>query len=270
MSARKAGSRELSLPVCRTAAAVMSVAALLGLAACASSSQPNDRAKRLEDASSANTQLGIAYMRQGDIPLAKEKLDRALMENPNNAEMHGARAMLFDRMGDQKEADREFKAALALAPHDPDVSNNYAVYLCQIGRVDEGVRRFEQVAHNALYRTPWVAYTNAGVCLRTAKHNIEAVRNLKEALLIRPNFAEAAYQLADLEFQDGNLTDARKQVDAYLGAFDETPDLLLLGVRIARAQKDRVAVAGYARKLRLDFPSSTQARSLADLENNPG
>jgi type IV pilus assembly protein PilF len=271
MRARKADFKRLSLPVREASAAVAALVALLGLGACAS--QPissSDRAKRLEDASTANTQLGIAYMRAGDIPLAKEKLDRALMENPNNANLHGARAMLFDRMGDQKQADSEFKTALALAPQDPDVSNNYAVYLCQTGRTDEGVRRFEQVARNALYRTPWVAYTNAGVCLRTAKRNADAVKNLRQALVTRPNFGEAVYQLGDLEFQNGNLAEARKQVDGYLGAYEETPDLLLLGVRIARAQKDRVAASSYARKLRLDFPSSAQAHALADLENNPG
>jgi type IV pilus assembly protein PilF len=273
MSARKTGYKGLSLPVREASAGVAALVTLLGLGACVSSQAPmssSDRAKRLEDASTANTQLGIAYMRQGEIRLAKEKLDRALMENPNSAEVHGARAMLFDRMGEPKDADSEFKTALSLAPHDPDVSNNYAVYLCQIGRTDEGVHRFEQVARNALYRTPWVAYTNAGVCLRTAKRNADAVKNFKQALVIHPNFAEAVYQLGDLQFQDGNLTDARKQVDVYLGAFDETPDLLLLGVRIARAQKDRVAASLFARKLRLDFPSSAQARALADLENNPG
>jgi type IV pilus assembly protein PilF len=269
MSARKPGSNNKRMrPAYGVSPALVALLAAVGLAAC--SSQPSEREKHLEDASTANTQLGIAYMRQGDIALAKEKLDRALLESPNNAEVHSARAMLFDRMNDPKEADREFKTALSLAPHDPDMINNYAVYLCQSGRTDEGVRRFEEVARNALYRTPWVAYTNAGVCLRTAKRHPEAARNFKQALLIRPNFAEAAYQLADLEFQDGNLTDARKQVDSYLGSYDETADLLLVGVRIARAQKDVVAASKYARKLRLDFPTSAQARALAELENNPG
>src|SRR6185437_2408639 len=151
-------------------------------------------------------------------------------------EVHSSRAMLFDRMHEPAKADAEFKTALRLAPHDPDVSNNYAVYLCQTGRATEGVHRFEEVARNALYRTPWVAYTNAGVCLRTAKRNAEAIRDFKQALQIRPNFAEAAYQLGDLQLQGGNLTEARAQVDTYLGAFEATPDLLLLGVRVARAQ----------------------------------
>src|SRR5215469_6899917 len=79
--------------------------------------------KRKDDASDYNTALGIAYLRQGDVPLAKEKLDRALKENPSNPKVHSARAMLFDRMGQPSQAESEFQLALRLAPSDPDVSN---------------------------------------------------------------------------------------------------------------------------------------------------
>jgi type IV pilus assembly protein PilF len=268
MSARKASYRLGALP--RGGVWVISVAAVVAISLVCGCASQKRAEKKKEDASTYNTQLGIAYLRQGDIPLAKEKLDRALKENPENPQVHSARAMLFDRMNDHKLADAEYQTALHLAPNDPDVSNNYAVYLCQTGRTDDGVKRFEVVARNALYRTPWVAYTNAGVCLRGAKRNADAAKNFKQALSLRPNFSEATYQLADLYFTDGNLTDARTQIDTYLGAFDETPDLLLLAVRIARAQNDRVATVLYSRKLRLDFPSSAQAKALADLEHNPG
>ena len=248
---------------------MVAIVTAVTLAGCTTQKQKRAEKKK-EDASTANTQLGIAYLNQGDVPLAKQKLDRALKENPENPQVHSARAMLFDRMNLPAEADSEYQAALRLAPEDPDVSNNYAVYLCQIGRPDDGVRRFEAVARNALYRTPWVAYTNAGVCLRRAKRNADAATNFKQALQLRPNFSEAAYQLADLEFGDGNLQDSRAVVDTYLSAFEETPDLLLLGVRIAMAQNDRVGVVLYSRKLRLDFPSSAQTKALADLDHNPG
>jgi type IV pilus assembly protein PilF len=267
MSARKAGYRFGALPAGSVWVVAVAVVTCVALAGCASQKRAE---KKKEDASTYNTQLGIAYLRQGDVPLAKEKLDRALKENPDNPSVHSARAMLYDRMNDPKQADSEYQTALRLAPNDPDVSNNYAVYLCQIGRTDDGVKRFEVVARNALYRTPWVAYTNAGVCLRTAKRKDDAAKNFRQALSLRPNFSEAAYQLADLYFSAGALTDARAAIDTYLGAFEETPDLLLLGVRIARAQNDRVGSVLYSRKLRLDFPSSTQAKALADLERNPG
>ena len=104
------------------------------------------------------------------------------------------------------------------------------------------------------------------MCLHAAKRDDEARTNFQRALQIRPNFPEATYQLADLEFARGELVPARQRIDAYLGSFEETPDLLLLGVRVARAQGDKMAAQRYARKLQLDFPSSDQARALAALD----
>jgi type IV pilus assembly protein PilF len=244
---------------------IAAVLAALTLVACASSKHATNE----RDAATYNVQLGVAYLNQGDLPRAKDKLDRALSEDSNNADVHSARAMLFERMNELPKADDEFRNALRLAPHDPKVVNNYAVYLCQNGRTDEGVKRFMEAAHNALYATPEAAYTNAGVCLRAAKRDDEARGDFTRALQLRPNFAEAAYQLAALQFDHGELVPARANIDTYMGSFDATPDLLLIGVRIARAQGDRAAAQKYARKLQLDFPGTDQARALAGLDH-PG
>jgi type IV pilus assembly protein PilF len=241
--------------------------AALALVACSSTS---NNARKKGDASNYNMQLGMAYLNQGDLGLAKEKLDRAVAENPGDPNVHSAMAMLQDRLGHPEQADKEFKAALSLGPRTPDILNNYAVYLCRTGRTDEGVKSFEEAAHNALYRTPEAAYTNAGVCLRGAKRDTQAGMSFQRALQVKPNFAEAAYQLADLDFQRGEVQDARDTVDRFMSSFDATPDLLLLGVRITRKQGDRLAEEKFARKLRLDFPASDQARALAELSHNPG
>ena len=91
------------------------VASLVVLAVSACASERKNE-KRRDDASNYNTQLGIDYMNQGDIPLAKEKLDRALKENPDNAKVHTARAMLFDRMHLPSQAESEFQTpAIMLA-----------------------------------------------------------------------------------------------------------------------------------------------------------
>ena len=236
------------------------------LTACATAQHPN----KTRDAAAYNVQLGIAYLHQGDVALAKDKLDRALAEAPGSADVHSARAMLFDRMHDPEKADAEFRTSLRLAPQDPQVVNNYAVYLCQSGRTEEGVRRFEEAAHNALYRTPEAAYTNAGVCLRAAKRDEEARADFRRALAVRPNFAEAVYQLTELQFQHGELAPARAGIDAFIGSYEATADLLLLGVRVARAQGDKVGAQHYARRLQMDFPGTDQARALAELDRNPG
>ena len=240
---------------------------LLLLAACVT---PPQHGGKERDAAAYNVQLGVAYLHQGDIALAKDKLDRALAEDPNNPAVHSARAMLFERMGNPAKADDEFRTALRLAPHDPEVVNNYAVYLCQNGRTDEGVKRFLEAAHNALYRTPQAAYTNAGVCLRAARRDDEARTDFNAAIQLRPNYAEAIFQLAALDFDHGQLAAARARIDTYIGTYDATPDLLLLGVRVTRAQGDAVAAQRYARRLQLDYPGSDQARALAALDKKRG
>jgi type IV pilus assembly protein PilF len=243
------------------------LAALL-LVAC-SSSNAKRQAEKAHDAAAYNVQLGLAYMNQGELERAKDKLDRAYAQDPDSADVRSARATLYARLNQKDKADEEFRAALRLAPHDPRMVNNYAVYLCQNGRYDEGVKRFLEAAHNALYPTPEAAYTNAGVCLRAAKRDDEARVNFARALQLKPNFAEAQFQLANLQFEHGEFAPARAGIDSFIGTYNATADLLLLGVRIARAQGDRLAAQRYARKLQLDFPGTDQARALAQLEH-PG
>lgn len=239
----------------------------LALAACAGTSS---RAKKRDDAANYNTQLGIDYMKQGNLQVAKDKLDRAMAENPDDPDVHSAMAMLLDRLGEPDKADQEFKTALRLGRRNPELLNNYAVYLCRNGRTDEGVKSFEEAAHNRLYRTPEAAYTNAGVCLRAAKRDTQAAMSFQRALQVKPDYAEAAYQLSDLDLRRGEVEQARAELDRYLDSFDATPDLLLVGVQIAQKQGDRRAEERYARRLRLDFPSSDQARALAARSRNPG
>lgn len=216
-----------------------------------------------ESASSYNLQLGVAYMQQGSLALAREKLDRAREQNPRDPQVYSALALLEERLGNPTEADRHFRAARRLAPRDPDIGNNYAVYLCRTGRVDEGVRGFTEVARNPLYRTPEAAFTNAGVCLRAAGRHEEASMQFARALALRPGHAEAAFQLGDLDLERGMLAEGRAVVDRFIDTQRATPDLLLLGLRLARAQGDRSAEERYARRLRVEFPDAPQTRSLA-------
>lgn len=239
-------------------------AALLG--GCAST----QAVQQQHQAAVYNTELGIAYLQRNQLAVAKKKLDLALSENPDDPDVHSARALLFARMGDARRADREFRRALRLAPHNPDLENDYAVYLCGAGRTQDGVKYFLRAAHNPLYLTPAAAYSNAGVCLRSAHRYREAARMFHAALSVRPNFSQAAWQLADMDYKRGRLTQARSQITDYLSSYNETPQLLLLAVKVMRAQHDELNAALYARKLQLDYPDSKQAHALAKLGHQPG
>jgi type IV pilus assembly protein PilF len=234
------------------------------LAGCVSSdgSKPLKREDPTDSAAKTNIQLGVAYLQQGNYPLAKEKLERSLKQNPKDPDVHTSLGLLYDRVGEPKLADKHFREALRLAPDKPDISNNYAIYLCKNGRVDDAVQRFTVVASSKYYRTPEVALTNAGVCLKEAKRLDEAEQRFTGAIKARPNYSEATVQLANLHIERGQLPEARKVVDTYLGAFRPNPDVLYAGVTVARAAKDKMSEEKYSRTLRLEFPDSAQARAL--------
>jgi type IV pilus assembly protein PilF len=230
----------------------------------------SNRATRLQAAAKINLQLGVGYLQQGNLPIAKEKLERADSEDPHNPEVHGALALLDQRLGKDKEADKEFRTALELDAHDPAMLNNYAVFLCSHQRADEGVRYFEQAASNPLYRTPWAAYTNAGVCMRAAHRDADAAQRFARALQSNPAYSEAVFQASDLDFQQQKLADARFRIDVFLLTNPATPDLLLLAYRIAQSQQDGVSQQRYGARLTQEFPGSEQARALAASKINPG
>jgi type IV pilus assembly protein PilF len=242
-------------------------AAGLALGGCVSS---GGAATPESNAATFNLQLGVAYLQQGNLAVAKDKLERALAQNPRSPAVRSALGLLYERLGDLRRADEEHKRALSLAPKDPELLNNYAVYLCRNGRVAEGVRRFEEAATNPLYRTPWAAYTNAGVCLRSAQRNAEAEARFARALQLQPNYAEAVLQQADLELATQRGASALKRVLDYLAVNGATPELLLLGWRAADAQQERGIALGLAQRLRMEFPDSPQARQLPSAAPNPG
>jgi len=234
------------------------------LAGCVSSdgSKALKREDPTEAAAKTNIQLGLAYLQQGNYTVAREKLERSLKQNPKDPDVHTTLGLLYDRTNEPKLADKHYREALRLAPDSPDVSNNYAIYLCKRGRVDEGVERFSAVASNRYYRTPEVALTNAGVCLRGAKRLDDAQLSFTRAIKARPDYSEATVQLATLYVERGQLPEARKVIETYLDAFRHKPDVLLAGVTVARAAKDKLSEEKYSRALRLEFPDSPQTRSL--------
>jgi type IV pilus assembly protein PilF len=247
--------------------AILALVPLLLLGACVTTGDTG-LAKSPAAAGAANLELGAAYLQQGNLPVAKEKLEKAATQSPKDPAIHGMLGLLYHRLGDDKLAEKEYRTALDLAPGDPEQLNNYAVFLCDVGRADEGVSRFEEAARNPLYRTPWAAYTNAGVCLRGARRDPEAMPLFLRALQVNPGYAEAVVQLADLQLAQHHPAEAYKRVTDFLKTNPSSPELLLLGWRAARDLKDPVGAAQMAWRMQSDFPDSDQAHTLAQMSGS--
>jgi len=223
-----------------------------------------------KEASKANVSLGMAYMQQGNLPLAKEKLDRAEKQDPRNYQVHWAQATLNERLRQPAEADRHYQTALKLAPQNGEVTNSYAVFLCSSGKVEPALKLFDSAVNNPLYSTPWAAATNAAVCLRSDKRDGDAVPYLEKAILRRPDYASAVVELADTQLALNKPDAARATVERFMAIGRKSPDVYLVGVRAALKQGDRATADTYARLLRRDFPNSPQASELQQLMQPAG
>ena len=215
-----------------------------------------------EEAARYNTQLGVGYLRQGRLKLAKEKLEKALEQDPTQAEVHTAVAFLYEQLGETRKADSHYRTAVRLDPDNPTALNNYGVFLCRHGQPGKAERYFLEALGNALYPTPEAAYTNAGVCARRTEHIDKAEFYFRRALNQNPRFADALWQMADLSFDTENYMAARAFLQRYMSSAPMTAEVLWLGARIERALGDEPAAAEYEERLKREYPDSVQARDL--------
>jgi type IV pilus assembly protein PilF len=250
---------------------------LAAVALCACTSQPTEpggRTSSPQEAATFNAQLAIEYMRKGDLAAAREKIERALSQDPSNVSVQLTAGLVYDRLGDDKKADERYAAALRLKPDDPEMQNNYGVYLCRKGKPEQGEKLLLKAANNAVYKTPEVAVTNAGMCMRGAGRLDEAERYFREALKQKPRFGDALLQLADLDFQKGTKAsndEASELIKRYLAVVAAAgPEILWLGVRVERARGDKETSDAYARRLKNEYPQAEQTRALLAYERQNG
>jgi type IV pilus assembly protein PilF len=240
-----------------------------GVVACSAPAfaQTNSAESRAQ-AALINTQLGMEYMRQGKLQAARDKIEKALDQNPRTAQTQMAAGFLYDRLADDRKAKSHFEQAVKLADGDPDVLNNAAVYFCRKNERKLGEKYFLQAASSPLYQTPEIAYANAGRCARADGRVEDAEQYYRKALAFKPDQPEALLQLADMYQETDRSAQARPFLQRYLAAAPATSAALWLGYRIERSLGDSAAAEEYAQRIKMEFASSAETRSLLEAERD--
>ncbi|HET9817777.1 MAG TPA: type IV pilus biogenesis/stability protein PilW [Rhodanobacteraceae bacterium] len=255
--------------------AVMAIA--LGLAACRHDPEiikyptpmtnlenaPRDSGKQeKQSAAQTHTQLAAAYMRRNDLKEAQTALNKALSFDDQYIPAHTMLAILDWRIGRLQDADKEFRAAIAIDPSNGDTNNNYGKFLCEQGKQQQAMDYFKRALADPFYKTPVVGNTNAGACLLKGGDYAGAATYLNKALQIDPNYGEALQAMAQLDYRKGDAFAARGYLQRFESAGQATPESLLLGYQIATRLGDKETAANYSNRLQDQFPNSAQAQSL--------
>lgn len=213
-----------------------------------------------------NARLAMEYLKREQLLVAREKVEKALLQNPRDVTVQLAAGLVYERLLEKKRAEQHFRQALRADADSPEAQNALGAFFCRNRQHEKGVEMFLKAAQNPVYRTPEVAYTNAGVCARSAGRLERAEQYLRQALTLRSDYPETYVQLAGVSHERGSHLQARAFIERYLAIAPPSPDVLLLGYQIEAAMKDAAAAAGFAERLRKEFPDSPQLRALDDLE----
>ncbi len=240
---------------------------ILAAAACVTtSSRPTPVPGPAGEAAEYNLQLGISYLRKGNLQAARQKLERALEQDPDLATAHAALGIVFERLEDPEGAERHYRRAVDLNSSDPDNLNALAVFTCSRKQDPQAaLKLFDRaiaipLSVSAANRP--MLYTNAGTCAKS----VDLARSeayLRGALAEDPLFPDALFQLADVTLERGNAFQSRGFLERYLARVKATSAALWLGVRIEQALNDRAAAARYGEQLRREFPEAVETRLLA-------
>jgi type IV pilus assembly protein PilF len=247
-------------------AASLVALALLALPGAGQAAEPGSR-KALDEAAVVNTELALAYMKEGNLAAAREKIDKALQQNSRTAGTQMAAGFIYDQLNDKRKAATHYEQAVKLAGKDnPDVVANAAVFFCMNGDPKRGEQYMLQAAESPLNRRQDVAFANAGRCALGDGRPKEAEQNFRRALAINPKQPESLFQMAELTLAGGNGLQARAFLERYTAVAPVTPAALWLGRRIELGLGDAEQAARYAQRLKDEFPTSQETAQLFDAE----
>lgn len=232
------------------------------LSACAM--QP-DKSYRQEiakkDSARAHAELAQGYYSQGQMGIALEEFNAAIKSYPDYAEAYNGLGLVHAALGEDFKAETNFKKALSLSPNSSETQNNYGGFLCSRGRYDESIPYFLEAVKNPLYPSPEAAYLNAGICSLGKKDIKNAKSYFEKSYQIEPLTHRAAYELARMNFEEGNPQLARRYLQNSILTSPTAP-MLWLGVLIERALGDKNAQASYELQLKKNYPESAETKAL--------
>lgn len=240
---------------------------LLLVAGCATTAGPAPSTEALKEASDINTQIGIIYLKRGNLELAMRKLKKALRQDAENADAHMTLAVVYEKLDKPALARKHYQRAVNLEPKNSEALNNYGQFLCEQGEYERAQHYFQRAAANPLYETPQVPLANAGICALQQGDRKEAESFFLRALKHAPRFPLALFYMAKLRFNSDQLLSARGYYQRYLAVASQTPETLWLGIRLEQALGNEDAVASYKLLLKHKFPDSKQTRRLLEWEN---
>lgn len=238
----------------------------LALSACVTTTDSRFTKKANPDKAVASyVALGVGYMNNGDMIMARKKIERALKIAPDSAAAHSAMAMYWLERGEPNLAGKEFEIAHDLDDEYSTNNYHYGRFLLTERNDEEGCELISVAANDFDYEARVSAYEDLGICLRHFGNTTEAIDAFEKAWSLDFNSTVSMLELSKIYIERKKYKQANRWFKRFEKAIREnkvphSAGSLFVGSQLARAKRDRNALASYGFKLKKRFPNSEEYR----------
>lgn len=213
----------------------------------------------LKGAAALNIELGVGYINRKQYKAAKNKLEKAIEQDPENAGAYITLAHLYAFLGVTEKAKVKYEEALELKPDDPEILNGYGVFLCSNGELEKAQEYFKRAYSNPFYESLYLAESNAGSCYIKQGEYEKAEALLRKSLRVDPRLPGSLLSMADVGVKTKKFLMARAYIQRYHDVRRPSAESLWIQVQAENSLGATDHYMKYARQLINDFPDSDEA-----------
>ena len=213
----------------------------------------------LKEAAELNTQLAIGYIERKEYKVARDKLEKAIEQNPDYLPAYKTLAYLYALLGLTEKAEERYQEALELNPDDPDLSNSYGAFLCSLGKYDEAQKNLRVAYTDPFYESLYLAESNAGSCFIKQGEYKKAETLLRKSLRVEPRLPGSLISMAEVGVKTERYLMARAYIQRYHAVRPASAESLWIQIQAEKNLGAKDHYMKYARKLLKEFPDSDEA-----------
>ncbi|MFP6843492.1 MAG: type IV pilus biogenesis/stability protein PilW [Acinetobacter sp.] len=225
-----------------------------------------------EKAIRVRTQLAAEYIKTGDLDSAKRALDQALEIESRDSAANMMMGILLQQEGSKvsmDKADAYFKRAISADPKNAQARNNYGTYLYQTERYNEAIEQLNVAGTTLGYDQRFRALENVGRIYLKIGDVANAEKSFKQALQANRDSYISMLELSEIFYlkqQTAAATQLYEQFARGVGQKNQGARALWIGIRIARANSDKMGMQVLVNQLRALFPESPEYQRYLQLQ----
>ena len=203
-------------------------------------------------------ELASGYFEAGQTTVALDEIKQSLAADPSFGAAFVLRGLVYMRLNDLPLAEDSFRRALQINARDADALHNYGWLVCNQKRYREAIQMFDGALSNPTYGGRAKTLMLKATCQLRMGDPVEAEATFARAYELDPANPYVGYNLANLEYQRGDLTRAQFVIRRLNNSELANAETLWLGIKIERRLKNNDVVDQLAQQLSRRFPKSRE------------